>query len=69
MCKGANAVYFVTVTIKMSKGHEVKDSERLRRPKRARKNTCHKFQIELADAKMKSVSMRTFVSIAKVKQP
>ena len=27
-------------------GHEVKDSERLRRPKRARKNTCHnKFQI------------------------
>lgn len=30
---------------KMSKVPEVKDPERLRRPKRVRKNTCHKFQI------------------------
>ena len=64
--KGPTLSTLLQLRPKMSKGHEVKDSERLRRPKRARKNTCHKFQIELADAKMKSVSMRTFVSIAKV---
>ena len=43
--KGPTLSTLLQLRPKMSKGHEVKDSERLRRPKRARNHTCHKFQI------------------------
>ena len=43
--KGPTLCTLLQLRPKMSKGHEVKESERVRPPKRARKKTCHKFQI------------------------
>ena len=43
--KGPTLSSLLQLRPKMSKVSELKDLQRLRRPKRARKNTCHKFQI------------------------